>query len=220
MRDAGGTILYIGKAKSLRKRLASYRVANPDRLRRRQLRLLRAVERIEWQECPDEASALAKEAGLLRSVRPRFNRAGTWPAPVRFLGWRLTGEGLHLQVAEASEPDWHCHGPLGSGAYFLRSALLRLLWCAIHHEAGLDGLPPGSLTGRLAGIMLVPRRDGNVDVFHAAAERLDALFAGDGEPLAAWVRDRTGARQHPFEIAAREADLETVLEFAQRHATA
>ena len=39
MQDARGDVLYVGKAKSLRKRLASYRVANPDRLRRRHLRL-------------------------------------------------------------------------------------------------------------------------------------------------------------------------------------
>ena len=33
-------VLYIGKAKNLRKRLASYRVANPERLSRWHLRLL------------------------------------------------------------------------------------------------------------------------------------------------------------------------------------
>src|SRR5712671_4839036 len=79
MRDAADTVLYVGKAKNLRKRLASYRVANPDRMRRRQLRLLRAVSRIELQELPDEPAALARESELLRSLRPRFNRAGTWP---------------------------------------------------------------------------------------------------------------------------------------------
>src|SRR5215472_1310343 len=79
MRDAANTVLYVGKAKSLRKRLASYRVANPDRLPRRHLRLLRAVEHIEFEECVDEPSALARESELLLSLRPRFNRAGTWP---------------------------------------------------------------------------------------------------------------------------------------------
>src|SRR5712671_2789978 len=93
MRDAADTVLYVGKAKNLRKRLGSYRVANPDRLRRRHLRLLRAVARIQLEECSDETSALRREAKLLRGLRPRFNRAGTWPAPHRFLGWKVTERG-------------------------------------------------------------------------------------------------------------------------------
>jgi excinuclease ABC subunit C len=79
MRDQADTVLYVGKAKNLRKRLSSYRVANPDRLRRRHLRLLRVVQRIELRPCDSEASALASESTLLRTLRPQFNRAGTWP---------------------------------------------------------------------------------------------------------------------------------------------
>jgi hypothetical protein len=40
MRDSSDTVLYVGKAKNLRKRLGSYRVANPDRMARRHLRML------------------------------------------------------------------------------------------------------------------------------------------------------------------------------------
>src|SRR5438046_1372219 len=92
MRDSFDQILYVGKARNLKKRLGSYRVANPDRLRRRHLKLLRAVARIELRECVTEAAALATESELLRSLRPRFNRAGTWPAPPRCLSWRVRAE--------------------------------------------------------------------------------------------------------------------------------
>src|SRR5215467_12387040 len=68
MRDAADKVLYVGKAKSLRKRLASYRVANPDRMPRRHLRLLRTVRRVELQECHDEPAALARESELLREL--------------------------------------------------------------------------------------------------------------------------------------------------------
>src|SRR6185369_6098964 len=57
MRDHLDNVLYVGKARNLKKRLASYRVANPDRLRRRHLRLLHSVARIELRECPSEVSA-------------------------------------------------------------------------------------------------------------------------------------------------------------------
>ena len=98
MRDASDVILYVGKAKNLRKRLCSYRVANPDRMLRRHLRLLHAVARIELQECPDESSALARESELLRTVRPKFNRAGTWRPPPRFFAWRCLEQQLFLAV--------------------------------------------------------------------------------------------------------------------------
>src|SRR5258706_1199300 len=69
MRDAADAVVYVGKAKNLRKRLGSYRVANPERLKRRQLRLLHSVASIELQECADEPSALARESELLLSLR-------------------------------------------------------------------------------------------------------------------------------------------------------
>ena len=60
MQDSAGQVLYVGKAKSLRHRLCSYRVANPDRMPRRTLRLLRLVDRIEWEICTDAGSAFER----------------------------------------------------------------------------------------------------------------------------------------------------------------
>src|SRR5437868_5403762 len=94
MRDAADAVLYVGKAKNLRKRLGSYRVANPERMPRRHLRMLRLVRRIELQHCESETAALSRESELLLSLRPRFNRAGTWKGPSRFLAWRLQPAGL------------------------------------------------------------------------------------------------------------------------------
>src|ERR1043166_1957297 len=144
MRDAAETVLYVGKARNLRQRLSSYRVANPDRLRRRHLRLLRAIARIELQPCPDESSALAREAELLRALRPRFNRIGTWPGPPRFLAWRVTDAGLDLVVTTSVESGWLFHGPFRASASGLHAALFRLLWCAVHPGQGVLGMPQGS----------------------------------------------------------------------------
>src|SRR5437879_11425913 len=79
MRDGADVVLYVGKAKNLRKRLTSYRVANPDRMPRRHLKMLRAVRRIEFEKCPDEPSALVRESELLRLLQPRCNRSRVWP---------------------------------------------------------------------------------------------------------------------------------------------
>ena len=73
-------VLYVGKAKSLRRRLGSYRVANPERLPRRIIRLLHQVTRIEWDECPSEAAACHREELLIVTLQPKFNAAGkVWP---------------------------------------------------------------------------------------------------------------------------------------------
>jgi excinuclease UvrABC nuclease subunit len=79
--DAG--VLYVGKAKNLRRRLAAYRVANPERLPRRMIRLLHQVARIEWDVCASESAARYREELLICVLCPKFNRAGkVWPAPV------------------------------------------------------------------------------------------------------------------------------------------
>jgi predicted GIY-YIG superfamily endonuclease len=216
MRDGTGTVLYVGKAKNLRKRLASYRVANPERMPRRHLRLLRLVERIELEECASESSALARESHLLRSLRPRFNRAGTWPGPPHFLLWRVNASGLHLAIKEIAEAEWHSHGPVGVMAMALRTALVRLLWCAIHPERGLRGMPQGWFAGRHGGTATIVRSQGGPLIFEDCMTRLNELFAGNAKDFTEWVRARSAVQQSPFEVAVREADLETVTLFAER----
>jgi predicted GIY-YIG superfamily endonuclease len=172
MRGADETVLYVGKAKNLRKRLGSYRVANPERLPRRHLRLLRAVVRIETEECADEVSALAREAELLQTLKPRFNRAGTWRPPPRFLVWRIEADRLELAVMEMPEAGWREHGPLGSGAVVLQAVLARLLWIAAHPGRGIAGLPVGWAQGQFDGNIEICRGPGTEEVMSA----LDALF--------------------------------------------
>jgi predicted GIY-YIG superfamily endonuclease len=212
MRDGADQVLYVGKAKNLRKRLASYRVANPDRMPRRHLRLLRAVERIEWRECADEAAALASESELLRSLRPRFNRAGVWPGTPRFLVWRATGEGLDLGVQPAPPDGWLAHGPLGAGVFGLRAALARLLWCALHTGKGFPQMPQGWFRGHHGEVAVISRHDVDLEKIKDAESRVRDLFAGDSEGFAAWIRQRLALRQpHPFESAVIEADLERLV---------
>jgi hypothetical protein len=76
----GEGVLYVGKARNLRKRLSSYRVANPERFPRRMIRLLHRVTRIEWDECRTEEAARHREEALICVLMPKFNAAGkSWP---------------------------------------------------------------------------------------------------------------------------------------------
>jgi predicted GIY-YIG superfamily endonuclease len=84
MCEEGEGVLYVGKARNLRKRLSSYRVANPERFPRRMIRLLHRVTRIEWDECRTEAIARHREEELICVLAPRFNAAGkSWPSSKR-----------------------------------------------------------------------------------------------------------------------------------------
>lgn len=210
MRDAQENVLYVGKARNLRQRLRSYRVANPDRLARRHLRLLRAVARIELLECPDETAALAKEAELLLALKPKFNRAGVWPATPRFLTWHAHGQTLELAITETTAPDHPVFGPFGSSVIHLRAALVRLLWYAFHPATGSATLPAGWLRGRLEATAAIPTAPLNAS---AVETILTKLFAGDTNGFVAWLAEQTQSLAQPHDLALREADLETVARF-------
>ena len=179
MQDATGMVLYVGKAKNLRKRLGSYRVANPDRLGQRHLRLLSQVARIELQECADEPAALAREAELLLALKPKFNRAGVWPATPRYLIWRFDHQKGQFAVTEAPATGWQEYGPCGSGIVHLRAALARLLWFVLHSGSGSTAMPAGWVHGRLGEIASVTDAQDNEQNWRIVEMDLTELFAGD-----------------------------------------
>jgi excinuclease ABC subunit C len=72
MLNAAGDVLYVGKAKSVRKRLASYARVNapqPARI----LRMIAATATVEIVSTMTETEALLLEANLIKQLRPRFN---------------------------------------------------------------------------------------------------------------------------------------------------
>ena len=69
-RDGPGAVLYVGKAKSLRKRLANYFAADlPPRTRR----MIDHAESVEWIVTDAEVGALMLEFSLVQKYQPRFN---------------------------------------------------------------------------------------------------------------------------------------------------
>jgi len=69
-RDAGGTILYIGKAKDLKKRVASYFRQDLDTKTRM---LVDAAESLDFIITGNEVEALILENTLIKKHQPRFN---------------------------------------------------------------------------------------------------------------------------------------------------
>src|SRR5512147_2396380 len=71
MIKAGGEVLYVGKARNLKKRVAAY--ASPGRLGPRLHRMIADTAAMEFVTTHTEAEALLLEANLIKRLRPRYN---------------------------------------------------------------------------------------------------------------------------------------------------
>src|SRR5918912_3683279 len=69
-RDAKGKVIYVGKAKSLRSRVAGH-FSNP--VTRGAFEMVDAIESVEFLLVASEAEALLAEQNFIKQYRPRFN---------------------------------------------------------------------------------------------------------------------------------------------------
>ncbi|MBU0674737.1 MAG: excinuclease ABC subunit UvrC [Proteobacteria bacterium] len=72
MRSGEDMVLYVGKARDLRNRLASYRSGSAGKFAKTEV-MLKQVERIETILTATEKEALILEASLIKKYRPRYN---------------------------------------------------------------------------------------------------------------------------------------------------
>jgi predicted GIY-YIG superfamily endonuclease len=186
MHGRASQILYVGKAKNLRHRLGSYRRTNPDRMPKRIVRLLHLVENIAYEKCADESAALSREAELILTLKPRFNRAGVWRGPKKFLLWRCQPNGLELAVSELPHDGWQEAGTFNSAATYLHRALIRLLWIRLHPAKGLSGMPAGWLAGKHSRHVLI--RHETAALVAEASFYLSELAAGKIELFSSWLK--------------------------------
>ncbi len=102
-RDRHGRVMYVGKALSLRKRIASYFGAG---LQPRTAAMVDASETVEWIVADSEVAAIMLEYALIKEHRPRYNiklrddksypflaitRADEWPRATVMRGKRRKG---------------------------------------------------------------------------------------------------------------------------------
>jgi predicted GIY-YIG superfamily endonuclease len=209
MRDASDKVVYVGKAKDLKQRLNHYRVANPDRMPRRHLRMVTEVRRIEFQLCETESAALAREAKLLRSLKPKFNRAGVWPGKTRFIVWRVREQQLDFAVVETPEADWQRFGPMGSGAFYLQQTISRLLWLALNPTRAFAELPAGWTRGDFREMISIKCGESIQDVVAV----IESFFWKEADLFLLWLGSRFSERTSSFDRQAIEAELESLKQF-------
>jgi len=215
--DAAGTVLYVGKATNLRRRLAQYRTAGRKKRERKRRTLVRTATRIAWDVCESALAATLTEIRLIQTLRPPRNVASAFPFLYPFVGIHEDGAETYfcLTTSPGAFPAFELHGAFRSRevtgeAFFSLMRLLRFvghpvprhrckrLGVAAHsHVVGFRRLPAGApdLWGRLL----------------RGASR-DAL-----EELVLSLVEHVGARARRAEI---QEDLEAVGRFFETEARA
>ena len=74
MRDGRGSVIYVGKAKSLRNRVRSYFTGVENHAPKTR-KLVRDVRDVTWRETGTELAALLEESKLIKNYLPVYNRA-------------------------------------------------------------------------------------------------------------------------------------------------
>ncbi len=122
--DRDGTLIYVGKSKSLRKRLLSYFAKTPAD--HKMLRIRQHSEQLVWEPNSSELLALIREQELIYRWRPDFNKQGqptrTQPAFLCLSGGTAPTAFLARRLSSRAQ---YCFGPI-SGTNRLGRAVIAL----------------------------------------------------------------------------------------------
>ena len=137
--DGTGVVIYVGKARNLRRRLAQYRATGRTKKDRKRRALVRLAHRIDWQVCASELEASLTEVELIQTLRPRRNIAAAFSFLYPFIGIKVDGGETRFCLTTSPEAfaAFEVHGAFRSRditreAFF---ALMRLLRLVAHPTA-------------------------------------------------------------------------------------
>lgn len=94
--DAQGAVVYVGKAKFLRRRLQQYRNARRLKRHEKMRTILGAASSLTITACATDLEALLLENHLIQTLRPRFNVAGAFSFLYPCIGIARSGRELHV----------------------------------------------------------------------------------------------------------------------------
>jgi excinuclease ABC subunit C len=115
MLDSAGNFLYVGKAKSLKKRVLNY--TQPEKQCLRIQRMIAMTAHMEFTTTHTEAEALLLEANLIKKLKPRYNILLRDDKSFPYI--LITGDHAYPQVVKhrgAKDRKGEYFGPFASGA--------------------------------------------------------------------------------------------------------
>jgi excinuclease ABC subunit C len=213
-RDADGRVVYVGKARSIRKRLASYwgRPLHP-----RTDAMMGAAASVEWIVASTEVDALMLEYNLIKEHRPRFNIRYRDDKSYPYLALTVGEMWPRAQVLRGSKRrNVRYFGPFGH-AYAIRETLdaltrvfpVRTCSNAFFDRRARAGRPCLYYDiGRCAG-PCVPLVTGVTEAaYRAHVDALADFLAGNERPVIAGLERemREASDREEFELAAKLRD--------------
>jgi excinuclease ABC subunit C len=213
-RDADGRVVYAGKARSLRKRLANYwgRDLHP-----RTVAMMAAAETVEWIVASGEVDALMLEFNLIQENRPRFNVRYRDDKSYPYLALTVGERWPRAQVLRgAKRKNVRYFGPFGH-AYAIRETLdaltrvfpVRTCSNAFFEQRARARRPCLYFDiGRCAG-PCVPETTGVTEEgYRAHVEALADFLAGNERPILQRLERemREASEREEFELAAKLRD--------------
>ena len=102
-RDEANQVLYVGKAKNIRRRLQGYRGASRRKQHRKMRLLVREAASLEVRLQESEREALSVENALIQSLKPTYNVDGTFTFLYPAIG--LGHDGKRTLLCFTTSPD-------------------------------------------------------------------------------------------------------------------
>jgi excinuclease ABC subunit C len=213
-RDADGRVIYVGKARSLRKRLANY-WGKP--LHPRTEVMMAAAASVEWIVASTEVDALMLEYNLIQEHRPRFNIRYRDDKSYPYLALTVGERWPRAQVLRgAKRKNVRYFGPYGH-AYAIREtldALTRVFPVRTCSNAFFDQRARAKRPclyydiGRCAG-PCVPELTGSTEeTYRAHVDALTDFLAGNARPVLVRLERemRAASERQEYELAAKLRD--------------
>jgi excinuclease ABC subunit C len=213
-RDGDGRVIYAGKARSLRKRLASY-WGKP--LHPRTAAMTEAAESVEWIVASGEVDALMLEYNLIQRHRPRFNIRYRDDKSYPYLALTVGEKWPRAQVLRgAKRKGVRYFGPYGH-AWAIRDTLdaltrvfpVRTCSNAFFDQRARAGRPCLYYDiGRCAGPCVPATTGATKEIYREHVDAMAEFLAGTTRPVLRRLETqmRAASEDEEFEQAARFRD--------------
>lgn len=144
--DEKDELIYVGKAKNLRRRLGQYRNAKRLKKHHKMKEIVKEGVRLEFQVCHSEFDALAMELKWIQERRPKWNVAAAFFFLYPMIGMRRIEETYSFCYTTSPEafPDFEFHGAFRSRwvvgeAFFSWMKLLGYVGHRVRSKARIPG---------------------------------------------------------------------------------